>query len=179
LLYSRLATERRLCLEIQTALAERNQALTEARRTLSHRRQSGRSDERPDGTVYGDGVNIAARLESISEPGGVTVSGTVFDHVKNRVQVGFDFIGEQQVKNIAELVRAYRVVAEGVPVLGSPRAKQKRAVSKRVAIGASASGVALLAAVGMYSYRHLGPSATKPALPLPDKPSIAVLPSST
>jgi adenylate cyclase len=72
--------------------------------------------ERPDGTVYGDGVNVAARLESIGEPGGVTVSGTVFDQVKNRLHVGFDFIGEQHVKNIAELVRPYRLVGEGIPV---------------------------------------------------------------
>ena len=72
-------------------------------------------------------MNVAARLESIGEPGGVTVSGTVFDQVKNRLQVGFDFIGEQQVKNIAELVRAYRVVAEGTPVSRSARPKRKQA----------------------------------------------------
>jgi adenylate cyclase len=161
----------RSAFEIQAALAERNETLPEARRMRFRIGVNlGEVIERPDGTVYGDGVNIAARLESISQPGGVTVSGTVFDHVKNRVQVGFDFIGEQQVKNITEPVRAYRVVPEGAPVLGSLRTKQKRAVSKRVAIGASASGVALLAAVGMYSYRHLAPpaKATAPALTLPD-----------
>jgi adenylate cyclase len=106
----------RAAFEVQTALAEPNEALPEMRRM--HFRigvNLGEVIERPDGTVYGDGVNIAARLESIGEPGGVTVSGTVFDQVKNRVQLGFDFIGEQQVKNIAELVRVYRVVAKGSP----------------------------------------------------------------
>ena len=110
----------RAAFEIQGVLAERNEALPEARRMRFRIGVNlGEVIERPDGTVYGDGVNIAARLESIGEPGGVTVSGTVFDQVKNRVQVGFDFIGEQEVKNIAELVRAYRVVAEGTPVSAS------------------------------------------------------------
>src|SRR4029079_9790071 len=86
--------------------------------------------ERRDGTVYGDGVNIAARLESIGEPGGVTEAGKGVCHAQHRVQLGFNFIGEQQVKNIAEPVRAYRVVAEGAPMLGSLRPKQKRAVAK-------------------------------------------------
>ena len=110
----------RAAFEIQGVLAERNETLPEARRMRFRIGVNlGEVIERPDGTVYGDGVNIAARLESIGEPGGLTVSGTVFDQVKNRVQVGFDFIGEQQVKNIAELVRAYRVVAEGTPVSAS------------------------------------------------------------
>ena len=108
----------RTAFEIQARLAKRNEALPEARRMRFRIGVNvGEVIERPDGTVYGDGVNIAARLESIGEPGGVTVSGTVFDQVKNRLQFSFDFIGEQEVKNIAELVRAYRVVAEGSAVL--------------------------------------------------------------
>ena len=110
----------RAAFEIQTALAERNESLPEARRMRFRIGVNlGEVIERADGTAYGDGVNVAARLESIGEPGGVTVSGTVFDQVKNRLQVGFDFIGEQQVKNIAELVRAYRVVAEGAVLRGT------------------------------------------------------------
>jgi adenylate cyclase len=104
----------------------------------------------------------------------------VFDQVKNRLQLGFDFIGEQEVKNIAELVRAYRVVAEGTPG-SSARLNRKRVVSKRGVIGAAAAAVVLIAAVGIYAYRHAAPSAkaaagSTAALPLPDKPSIAVLP---
>jgi adenylate cyclase len=110
----------RAAVEIQGMLAERNEALPEARRMRFRIGVNlGEVIERPDGTVYGDGVNIAARLESIGAPAGVTVSGTVFDQVKNRVQLNFDFIGEQEVKNIAGLVRAYRVVAEGSAVSAS------------------------------------------------------------
>ena len=61
------------------------------------------------GDLYGDGVNIAARLESISEPGGIVVSGTAFDHVRNKVDADFEDLGAQTLKNIAEAVRAYRV----------------------------------------------------------------------
>ena len=61
------------------------------------------------GDLYGDGVDIAARLESISEPGGIVVSGTAFDHVRNKVDADFEDLGAQTLKNIAEAVRAYRV----------------------------------------------------------------------
>jgi class 3 adenylate cyclase len=54
--------------------------------------------------LYGEGVNIAARLERIVEPGGILVSGTAYDHVRNRVKVGFDDLGSQSLKNIAEPV---------------------------------------------------------------------------
>jgi TolB-like protein len=59
--------------------------------------------------LYGDGVNIAARLEAIAEPGNVVVSGAAFDHIKNKLKVGFEDIGAQTLKNISEPVRAYRV----------------------------------------------------------------------
>ena len=72
--------------------------------------------EKADGTVYGDGVNIAARLESLAEPGGITVSDSVRNAVKGKVDATFDDLGEQVVKNIAEPVRAYRVGAEESPV---------------------------------------------------------------
>jgi TolB-like protein len=63
------------------------------------------------GDLYGDGVNIAARLEAIAEPGHVIVSGTAFDHIKSKIRVGFDDIGAQILKNIVEPVRAYRVAS--------------------------------------------------------------------
>jgi adenylate cyclase len=170
----------RTAFEIQSELAQRNEGLPEARRMRFRIGVNlGEVIEKPDGTVYGDGVNVAARLQSIGEPGGVTVSGTVFDQVKNRLQLSFEFIGEQEVKNIAELVRAYRVVAEGGSVLASVRPKRKRAISKRAVIGAAAAGLVLLAAFGIYSYRHATPPASGPAYtlpPLPTQPSIAVLP---
>jgi adenylate cyclase len=172
----------RAAVAIQSELAERNMALAEAlQMQFRIGINLGEIIERPDGTVYGDGVNIASRLESISEPKGVTVSGTVFDQVKNRVQLNFDFIGEQSVKNITEPVKAYRVVAEGMAVSALTLPKRERAISNLVAIAAAAAAVVVIAAVGIYSYRPAAPQLTATAGPpaklsLPDKPSIAVLP---
>jgi hypothetical protein len=67
--------------------------------------------EKPDGTVYGDGVNIAARLEGLALPGGVTVSDAVHGVVRHRVTAKFEDMGDQQVKNIADPVRGYQVFA--------------------------------------------------------------------
>src|SRR5215813_7285860 len=64
--------------------------------------------------LYGDGVNIAARLEAMADPGGILVSGTAYDHIKSKVKVGFDDLGPQMLKNIAEPVRAYRVTGKPV-----------------------------------------------------------------
>ncbi|MEO8924096.1 MAG: adenylate/guanylate cyclase domain-containing protein, partial [Caldimonas sp.] len=66
--------------------------------------------EKADGSVYGDGVNIAARLEGLALPGGITVSDAVYGSVRNRVAGSFEDLGEQQVKNIADPVRVFRVV---------------------------------------------------------------------
>ena len=161
----------RAAFEIQATLAERNEALPETRRMRFRIGVNlGEVIEKSDGTVYGDGVNVAARLESIGEPGGVTVSGTVFDQVKNRVQLGFDFMGEQEVKNIAELVRAYRVVSDGSPasakpsILGTRRRKERRAL-----IGAGGVIVA-----GLLAGSWIWARALKRAPPINNR--IAVLP---
>ena len=69
--------------------------------------------EKADGTVYGDGVNIAARLEGLAEAGGITVSESVRTAVRGKVASSFEDQGEQRVKNIPDLIRAYRVKAEG------------------------------------------------------------------
>lgn len=65
-----------------------------------------------EGDIYGDGVNIAARLEALADPGGLIVSGTAYDHLKSNVKVGYEDLGEQQVKNITQPVRARRVLTE-------------------------------------------------------------------
>ena len=59
--------------------------------------------------LYGDGVNVAARLEALGEPGDICVSGSVYDQVKRKVETGFDDLGQKSLKNIAEPVRVYRV----------------------------------------------------------------------
>src|SRR5712675_1334944 len=102
--------------------------------------------------LYGDGVNIAARIEALADAGGVFVSNTVHDHVRDRLPFVFEDLGEQQVKNIARPVRVYRVRTESPFPNPPPRAGEGSAPGARVA------------------------AAEPPALPLPDKPSIAVLP---
>src|SRR5215471_5505539 len=63
--------------------------------------------------IYGDGVNIAARLQELAEPGGVVVSGSVYDQVHNKLSVGFECLGQQQMKNVAAPVMSYRVTMSG------------------------------------------------------------------
>ncbi|NJM91340.1 MAG: adenylate/guanylate cyclase domain-containing protein [Rhodospirillaceae bacterium] len=63
--------------------------------------------------LYGDGINIAARLQSMAEPGAILLSGTVYDHLKSKIAVGFAFVGERRLKNISEPVRVYRVLRDG------------------------------------------------------------------
>jgi adenylate cyclase len=70
--------------------------------------------------LYGDGVNIAARLEGIAEPGGILVSGTAYDYVKNKVSAGFDDLGTQPLKSIAEPVRVYRIAGTPRLVVAAP-----------------------------------------------------------
>jgi TolB-like protein len=71
--------------------------------------------------LYGDGVNIAARIEGLAEPGGVFVSQTVFNHVRGKVQVGFDDLGEKSLKNMSEPVRVYRVAGTPTRAIGTTR----------------------------------------------------------
>ena len=66
-----------------------------------------------EGDVYGDGVNVAARLEQICDPGGVMVSGTAFDHLQGKLGFPLEFAGEQRVKNISRPVRSYRAMLDG------------------------------------------------------------------
>jgi adenylate cyclase len=71
--------------------------------------------------LYGDGVNIAARLEALADPGGILVSGTAFDHIKSKVRVGFDDLGAKSLMNIAEPVRTYRVTDTPAVAVAAPK----------------------------------------------------------
>ena len=125
----------RCAVEVQQAMAERNSGVdADNRIELRIGINLGDVIVEPD-DIYGDGVNIAARIEALADPGGVLVSNTVYDQVRDRLPFAFEDLGERQVKNIARPVRVYRV--RNLSAAKSPSA---------------------------------------PALPLPDKPSIAVLP---
>jgi len=99
--------------EIQKVLERRNRQLA-AHRRMQFRIGINLGDviRRSDGTIYGDGVNIAARLQALADPGGLCVSGTVYDQVEGKVLLSFNFAGEQTVKNIAKPVRAYHVAMD-------------------------------------------------------------------
>ena len=84
--------------------------------------------------LYGDGVNIAARLESIAEPGSILVSGTAYDHIRNKVQAVFDDLGTQNLKNIAEPVRIYRVAGTPAVAVAAPQSHSREAFHRRLAV---------------------------------------------
>jgi adenylate cyclase len=94
---------------IQRKMAERN-AATDPLRQMQFRIGVNQGDVVFDeARVYGDGVNVAARLESIAEPGGICISGKVFDEIQDRIGIGCIDLGPQQLKNIAQPVRVYRL----------------------------------------------------------------------
>jgi adenylate cyclase len=133
--------------------------------------------------IYGDGVNIAARLESCADPGGICVSKTAFDHIESKLPLGYEYLGEKEVKNIAKPVGAYRVLMEPrVTVAGVKEKKPSIAFwrQKEVLAGAAAV-IVVITLVAIWNFYWRAPkiepaSKEKMAFPLPDKPSIAVLP---
>jgi hypothetical protein len=82
--------------------------------------------EDDSGIIFGDGVNIAARMESLAEPGGICISSSVYDAVEGKVHFGYDFLGEQHVKNIAKPVSVYRVRANDQHTPDSPGISRPR-----------------------------------------------------
>jgi len=133
----------RCAVEVQRAMAERN-ADVPADRRIELRMGINLGDIIKDGRdIYGDGVNVAARLEGLAEPGGICVSRVVRDQVRDKLGFTFEDMGEQQVKNIARPVRVHRI---------------------------------RLFEEGRFPAVHPADQATAPALAMPDKPSVAVLP---
>ena len=168
--------------EMQRELAERNAELPETRR-MEFRIGVNVGDVVEEGErIYGDGVNIAARMEGLAEGGGICISGTAYDQVKHKLGLEYEYLGEQEVKNITEPVPAYRVLS--FPGAAAHRvAKAKRAVGKtwRNIVAAVAAVIIAVAALAIWHFYFRAPpmepvSEKEMALPLPDKPSVAVLP---
>jgi TolB-like protein/class 3 adenylate cyclase/Tfp pilus assembly protein PilF len=168
--------------EIQRELAERNAELPDGRR-MQFRIGINLGDVVEEGErIYGDGVNIAARMEGLAEGGGICISGTTYDQVKHKIGLEYEYLGEQEVKNFIEPVRAYRVLS--YPGAAAHRViKAKKAVGKtwRNVVVAIAVVLVVGAAVAIWNLYFRAPSVEvasveKMAYPLPDKPSIAVLP---
>ena len=168
---------------IQTGVAERQADLPEDRR-IAFRIGINIGDVIiEDGEIYGDGVNVATRLEQLAEPGAICVARTVYDHAKAKVTLGFEPMGEHRAKNIPEPITVYRVISEPGPlakVLGL-----KRAGTRAWRLGALAAAAAIAVVVGAGVW-VLGPGqlasllepSTSPYGPweVPAEPSIAVLP---
>jgi len=168
--------------EIQRELGKRNAQLAEHRR-MQFRIGINLGDViEEDGALYGDGVNIAARLEALADAGGICISGPVFDQVEGKLPLRFRAIGEHQVKNITHPIRVYRVLsASGSAGRTSGFVDQLRPrKSKVIGLAAAAVMVVLLVAGGAYltdsSDQPASTASHEQGLPLPDKPSLAVLP---
>ncbi|NIS72004.1 MAG: hypothetical protein GTO12_24670, partial [Proteobacteria bacterium] len=172
----------RCAVEIQEELRVRNAELPENRR-MEFRIGINLGDVVEEGErIYGDGVNITARVEGLAEGGGICISGTVYDSIKNKLSLSYESLGEHTVKNITEPVRVYRMRIG--PEAAAPVVREEKAGPRRWQKAALAAVVTLVVAAGAWAIwnfyfrrpRVEPASVEKMAFPLPDKPSIAVLP---
>jgi TolB-like protein len=168
--------------EIQRDLAERNAELNYERKMEFRIGVNVGDVVEEEDRIYGEGVNIAARVESMADAGGICISGRTYDQVANKLELEYENLGEHQVKNISTPIRVYRV-------LSYPGAAAHRVIQAKDTLGrrwrkiAISAAVVVVIAVGLgiwqfYAHRpDFEPaSMEKMAFPLPDKPSIAVLP---
>lgn len=169
--------------EVQLALAERN-AQKPQDQQIVYRIGINIGDIIVDGDdIYGDGVNVAARLEALSEPGGICLSRSVFDQVKGKLDLTFEHLGKREVKNIAEPVTVYRVVLDDKAAALVTDAMPDVPMPNRPwwPIPAVFIAVLFLTVGGAVWWQvwnpHEDPAVVEDiALPLPDRPSVAVLP---
>jgi len=161
---------------IQNSVAERQAAEPEERR-IQFRIGINLGDIIvEDGDILGDGVNVAARLEGLAEPGGICVARNVHNQIKAKLALPFEPMGQHRVKNIAEPVEVWRVALDGT----TPKLKATARRLVPVAIAAAVVGLLALGSAGAWWWQQGGaaaPSATAdPVLAMPTGPSIAVLP---
>jgi adenylate cyclase len=161
--------------DIQRELQARNEALP-ASRQMRFRIGINLGDVIVEGDrLYGDGVNIAARMESLAEGGGVCLSGTAYDQVEGKLPLGYEYLGEHTVKNIARPVRVYRARLEPGAASRAPRGR--RSGRRRLATVAALAAVLLVLGVaGGLGWFWLWAPASSSGLALPNRPSVAVLP---
>jgi len=165
--------------EIQSALKVKNADLPDDKR-LEFRIGVNIGDVVQDGdSLYGEGVNIAARIEGLADPGGVCISRNAYGHIRNKLNFGYEYLGDHSVKNIKHPVRVYKVLMESEDA-GKLIGEEPKPLLKTLAW--SAIIVASIILIGyLFFQKPAAPefepaSIEKMALPLPEKPSIAVLP---
>ncbi len=169
--------------EIQEVMRAKNAELPDDRR-MEFRIGINLGDVIQEGErIYGDGVNIAARLEALADPGGICISGSAYEQIENKLALGYEYVGEHTVKNIVKPVRVYKVPTGPETV---QKVTDERRPAPRWQRAALAVVIALiLVAGGGAIWKSYRPSTSPPtevasvekmAFPLPDKPSIAVLP---
>jgi class 3 adenylate cyclase len=169
-------------IEIQTTLKAENAKLPPERQ-MEFRIGVNLGDVMVEGDqIYGDGINVAARLESLANPGGICISGMVHEQVRDKLALGYEDNGEQTVKNIARPVHVWRVLLNGTTAH-----RETRRIPRRYWRGGvlSLSGLAIMVGtIVLVQHVSIKPPRThasnapqeKPALSLPSIPSIAVLP---
>ncbi len=169
----------RCAISCQEEIASRNTALADDRKLMFRMGINIGDVMVRDEDLFGDGVNVAARLEGLAEPGGICVSSSVFEQVKHKLSLGFEDLGPQEVKNIAEPVSAYRLVPGSVSVAATAKTPS---AARRWRMPAIAAAILMALAAGGVAWwqpwvaRVEPASVERMAFPLPEKPSIAVLP---
>ena len=122
-------------LAIQGTMAERNAAIEPPRRMQFRVGINIGDVVFDDVRIYGDGINVAARLENIAEPGGICISGKVYEEINGRIELACEDIGEQQLKNIARPVRAYRVRVNGIATSAASPLPDKPSIAVNCTMG--------------------------------------------
>ena len=167
--------------EVQKVLKVKNEELPDEKR-LEFRIGVNIGDVVQDGDrIYGNGVNVAARIEGLAEPGGVSISRNAYGQIKDKLPFGYEYIGEHEVKNIKDPIRVYKVLMDpadsGKLVGDEPRRPRKKWMWPVVVVAAI-----VITSIAWQVYQKMSTPEFEPAsvdnmaYPLPEKPSIAVLP---
>jgi adenylate cyclase len=161
--------------EIHEVIRAKNEELPEDRRML-FRIGVNLGDVIEEGDrIYGDGVNIAARLEGLAEAGGICISGSAHEQIENKLALGYEFLGEHPVKNIAKPVKVYRVPMG--PKAASPKEEDEKRTKLKTwqwtALGAAGAIIVIIGALAIWNFYLRGPS-IEPASIEPEEAPIVV-----